>query len=154
MQCSVVVSCLLRVSTCLVAWAAWSIVFDHFYKKREKTTGPVCWLWWNEWKTVHCSKICQRYVKHFVVNGLETVLILVVPFQRGGGRLWKTRGFMVMVDISLTSVNRWKGDRNKNLHSTSQFDMAEYLASIFGTVRRWCYNEQNSTCMDKGSLKK
>ena len=85
MQCSVVVSCLLRVSTCLVAWAAWSIVFDHFYKKREKTTGPVCWLWWNEWKTVHCSKICQRYVKHFVVDGLETVLILVVPFQRGGG---------------------------------------------------------------------
>ena len=85
MQCSVVVSCLLRVSTCLVAWAAWSIVFDHFYNKREKTTGPVCWLWWNEWKTVHCSKICQRYVKHFVVDGLETVLILVVPFQRGEG---------------------------------------------------------------------
>ena len=26
---------------------------------------------------MHCSKICHRYVKHFVMDGFETVLILV-----------------------------------------------------------------------------
>ena len=87
MQCSVVVSCLLRVSTCLVAWAAWSdrsslTISTRREKRRLARSADYDEM---KWKTVHFSKICQRYVKHFVVNGLETVLILVVPFQRGGG---------------------------------------------------------------------
>ena len=88
MQCSVVVSCLLRVSTCLVAWAAWSI--DRLWpflqeERKDDWPGLLIMMKWMKDSALqqNLSKICKTFCCEWAWNCLD--LSGTISERRGVG---------------------------------------------------------------------